>query len=123
MSQRDVELWALTAETAIDEDDGIKAQRASSVAPARNLRLIFMEAFVWSLSHALWHNYLLTQWLFLLSPDTRVVGLAEGVQGGCKLAAVLFFGLAVDEWPRNLMLRACAAVVTGPARPKSGATV
>ena len=103
------ELWSLTAEAACDEDSGDKVRRASSGA-ARNLRLIFMEAFAWSLSQTLWHNYLLSQWLYLLSPDTRVVGLAEGAQGVCKLGAVFFFGLAVDAWPRNRMLLACAAL-------------
>ena len=105
------ELLSLTGETSpADEDDGDKARRASSRAASRNLRLIFVETFTYSLSQALWHGHLLSQWLYVLSPDTRVIGLAEGAQGACKLAAVLFFGLAVDAWPRNLMLRACAAL-------------
>ena len=69
-----------------------------------NLRLVYIETAFQYLSLSLWHGNMLSQWMYLLSSDTRIVGIAEGLPGIAKLAAAVAAALVVDACPRNPLL-------------------
>ena len=73
-------------------------------ASAFNLRLVYMETAFQYLSLSLWHGIMLSQWMYLLSSDTRIVGIAEGLPGIAKLAAAVAAAVVVDACPRNPLL-------------------
>ena len=55
-------------------------------------------------SNLSWQAQMLSFYLFALCGDIHKVGLAEGVQGGCRLVFSLAIGVLVDRFPRNSML-------------------
>ena len=73
-------------------------------ASAFNLRLVYMETAFHYLSLSLWHGVILSQWMYLLSSDTRIVGIAEGLPGIAKLVAAVAAAVVVDACPRNPLL-------------------
>ena len=73
-------------------------------ACAFNLRLVYIETAFQYLSLSLWHGIMLSQWMYLLSSDTRIVGTAEGLPGIAKLMAAVAAAVVVDACPRNPLL-------------------
>ena len=73
-------------------------------ACAFNLRLVYIETAFQYLSLSLWHGIMLSQWMYLLSSDTRTVGIAEGLPGIAKLLAAVAAAVVVDACPRNPLL-------------------
>ena len=73
-------------------------------ASAFNLRLVYTETAFHYLSLSLWHGVILSQWMYLLSSDTRIVGIAEGLPGIAKLVAAVAAAVVVDACPRNPLL-------------------
>ena len=78
-----------------------------------NLTCVYAETATYYLSVAMWHGMLLSQWLYLLRPDTRTVGIAEGLPGLVKLAAAVAAAILVDACPRNPLLRVAAVLGLG----------
>ena len=74
------------------------------------LRIYAQTSFV-SLAFGLWQGYLLSQYLYALTPDTRTVGVAMGAQGTVRVFAAVAAGLLVDRCVqrRNTLLVVCAA--------------
>ena len=74
------------------------------------LRIYAQTSFV-SLAFGLWQGYLLSQYLYVLTPDTRTVGVAMGAQGIVRVFAAVAAGLLVDRCVqrRNTLLIICAA--------------
>ena len=74
------------------------------------LRIYAQTSFV-SLAFGLWQGYLLSQYLYALTPDTRTVGVAMGAQGIVRVFAAVAAGLLVDRCVqrRNTLLVVCAA--------------
>jgi hypothetical protein len=89
-----------------EADVAASASSASeqSDASAFNLRLVYTETAFQYLSLSLWHGIMLSQWMYLLSADTRIVGIAEGLPGIAKLAAAVAAAVVVDACPRNPLL-------------------
>ena len=46
-----------------------------------NLQFVYAETATYYLSVAMWHGMLLSQWLYLLRPDTRTVGTPRACRG------------------------------------------
>ena len=70
-------------------NDSAAMQQQLFTVRLSNLQFVYAETATYYLSVAMWHGMLLSQWLYLLRPDTRTVGIAEGLPGLVKLAAAV----------------------------------
>ena len=78
---------------------------------SRNVLRIYAQTSFVSLAFGLWQGYLLSQYLYVLTPDTRTVGVAMGAQGIVRVFAAVAAGVLVDRCVqrRNTLLIVCAA--------------
>ena len=78
---------------------------------SRNVLRIYAQTSFVSLAFGLWQGYLLSQYLYVLTPDTRTVGVAMGAQGIVRVFAAVAAGVLVDRCVqrRNTLLIFCAA--------------
>ena len=58
-------------------NDSAAMQQQLFTVRLSNLQFVYAETATYYLSVAMWHGMLLSQWLYLLRPDTRTVGIAE----------------------------------------------
>ena len=61
-----------------------------------------------ALAMTLWQTQILSLYLFAISGDTRLVGVAEGAQGASRLLFAVVAGVLIDACPRNTLLTATA---------------
>lgn len=94
------------------QDDAPQPLLQSTKLTSKNVGRIYVLTALWAFSMAMWQAQMLSFYLYAINPDTRTVGVAEGVQGITRLSASMLIGVLVDRLPRNALIMVSSVLTT-----------